>query len=336
MATKLRRKHGGGPGRAERKGISLLQLLALFPDEDTATKWFENIRWREGRFCPHCGSVDTRAVPRKRPQPYRCVDCRGYFSVKTGTVMQSSKLPLRTWAFGIYLMSTSLKGVSSMKLHRDLGITQKTAWMMAHKIRQGWLAHTRGKLSGTVEVDETYVGGLERNKHWDKKLRVGRGTVGKTAIVGAKSRSSGLVRVSVVRNVNRRTLHGFVNEVTASGSRICTDDHKGYDGLHMHYRHGRVAHSKGQYADGDIHTNGIESFWAPIKRAHKGVYHQMSRKHLHRYATEFAGRHNLRGLDNHRPDGTIGARYGKETFDVEAVDGAIQGGCRVLKMMACK
>lgn len=158
----------------------------MFPDEESARKWFENLRWpSEEKRCPKCGSLKTGTVPNKKPMPYHCGDCRRYFSVKTGTVMEKSKLPLRKWVIAIYLMSTNLKGVSSMKLHRHLGVTQKTAWMMAQKIRDGWIEDR--ELSGTVEVDETFIGGKEKNKHESKRNHT-RGPSGKAVVMGMKDR----------------------------------------------------------------------------------------------------------------------------------------------------
>ena len=194
-----------GRGKPRRDGITLVQLMDMFPTEAAAREWFEQARWCPQRVCPHCCGSRTNVVRSGKPMPYHCPDCRKYFSVKTGTVMQSSKLPLRKWAVGIYLMSTSLKGVSSMKLRRDLGITQKTAWMMAQKIRQGWIEGSTGPISGSLEVDETHMGGKERNKHASKTLNAGRGTVRKSPVVGAKLRR-GKVVAEHVQHVDRPPL----------------------------------------------------------------------------------------------------------------------------------
>ena len=288
------------PGRHFREGITLLELGEMFPDEEAARVWFEAQVWPTGRACPRCASTRTVETPADT-MPYRCQDCRkakrkDKFSVKTGTALERSKVPLRKWAFAIYLESTSLKGVSSMKLHRDLGVTQKTSWFMQHRLREAWNRTGDERFAGPVEVDESYFGGRERNKHARKRLKLGRGPVGKTAVVGVKDRQTGEVKASVVSHTDGATLQSFIREHVNPGAVLYTDEALAYKGM-PEFTHEAVKHSVGEFVRDMAHTNGIESFWATLKRAHKGVYHKISPKHLQRYINEFAGRHCTRDDD---------------------------------------
>ena len=274
--------------------------MEMFPDEVTATKWFESHVWPTGRCCGHCGSINTREVPKAKPMPYWCTDCRSYFSVRTGTAIAKSKVPLRKWAIAIFLELTSLKSVSSMKLHRDIKVTQSTAWFMLHRIREVWSVRDDddSQFSGPVEVDEAYFGGKRANMSNAKRKELantGRGAVGKTAVVGAKDRATNQVRAKVIDATDKATLQGFVVENTAPGATVYTDEAAAYEGIP--FDHASVKHSVKEFVRGQIHTNGMESFWAMLRRAHMGTFHKISPKHLNRYIQEFADKHNLREYD---------------------------------------
>ena len=198
-----------GPGQSHRKGLSLPELIRMFPDNATAEAWFTDTRWPNGPLCPYCQAERVQSGAVHKIMPYRCRDCRKRFSVRTGTVMAASNLGFQTWIIAIYLLTTSLKGTSSMKLHRDLGITQKTAWHLAHRIRAMWQKDVEALLEGPVEADETYIGGKETNKHASKKLNAGRGVVGKIPVTGLKDRVTNKVRAQVTKPANRANVKGL-------------------------------------------------------------------------------------------------------------------------------
>ena len=235
---------GKAPGKSYRKGITLTRLADLFPDDATARAWFEEQRWPDGPFCPHCGTFNVQSDVKHKSQTHRCRECpkSRMFTVKTGTPMERSKIGYRDWAFGVYLVTTGLKGVSSMKLHRDLGVTQKTAWFMMHRLREG-LKTSSEPFAGPVEVDEAFFGGLEKNKPAHKKLRAGRGPVGKTAVVAAKDRATGRVDAKVVGATDAATLQPFVIEHAQAGATVFTDDHGAYKGI-PGVEHQAVKHSR--------------------------------------------------------------------------------------------
>ena len=300
------------PGKSDREGLTLIQVMDMFPDEAAAARWFESVVWPTGRCCGKCGATSTSEVPNAKPMPYWCPDCRSYFSVRTGTALSHSRIALRKWAIAVYLELTSLKGVSSMKLHRDIGVSQPTAWFMLHRIREAWASGGGPKFSGPVEVDETYMGGKRKNMSNAKRATLeGRGAVGKTTIAGAKDRATGRVSASVVAGTDKATLQGFVADHAAPGATVYTDEAAAYKG--MPFTHEAVKHSVAEYVRDQAHTNGIESFWAMLKRAHTGTFHKMSPKHLDRYIRQFAGKHNFRELDTldimrHVVAGLIGRR----------------------------
>lgn len=270
-------------------GVSLIELFELFPENSSAEKWFVEARWPDGICCAYCKSENVKTNARHKTMPYRCNTCKKRFSVKTNSLMHASNIPYQKWAIAAYLVTTSLKGVSSMKLHRDLNVTQKSAWYMLHRIRE-FYSETNTPFDGEVEVDESFFGGKEDNKHASKKLNAGRGTVGKTAVVGMKNRDTNRVQAQVIAKADKKTLQGFVTENMMPATVVYIGEARAYSGIPR--PHFSVNHSVREYVREQTHTNGLESFWSMLKRGYTGTYHHMSPKHLQRYVDEFEGRHN--------------------------------------------
>ena len=288
------------PGKSHRKGITLAQLFKMFPDDETATAWVEHIRWPDGASCPHCGGDRVAHPVKHKTMTHRCKDCRKWFSVRTGTCMESSRLGLQTWVIAVYQMNTGLKGQASMKLHRDLGVTQKTAWHLAHRIRESWEDNGGSPFGGPVEADETYIGGKRKNMSNAKRKALkgtGRGAVGKAAVVGTKDRETNEVRARHVEATDTPNVAGFVAENARIGAKVYTDDAKVYGALDPWFDREAVNHSVSEYVRGMAHTNGMESFWSMLKRGYQGTYHHFSEKHLQRYVNALSGHLNTRPAD---------------------------------------
>lgn len=270
-------------------------------DDDAAVEFLEELRWGDTPCCPNCGSVgvyqmkDRKTGERNKDYRWRCRDCGDRYTVRTGTVMENTRCPLRVWCFAFWRVCSSKKGVAAKEIERQTGVSYKTALFVMHRVRYA-LADLDGvRLSGIVECDETYVGGKPRHKGKSKR---GRGTK-KTPVMGMVERG-GKVHTRVVPDVTAKTLKGAIREVVANQSTIMTDELNVYRGIGAEYAGGHkvVTHSTGQYVNGEAHTNTAEGVFSLIKRGLYGVYHNVSKQHLHRYLAEFDFRYNTRELDD--------------------------------------
>lgn len=279
-----------------RSTISTFQLFEILPDAESARLYLEGRLWPNGTTCPTCKMRDR--ITTRKSGYYRCNACQLDFTVRTGTIFERSHIPLHKWVYAMYLLVTARKGISSMQLAKEIGVTQKSAWFMLHRLREA-CGTDIDKLSGTVEVDETFVGGKEKNKHANKKLNQGRGAVGKQMVLGLRERD-GNTKAFTVESGDLGTIQQAIFDNVEIGSTIYTDEHASYTGLDgLFYRHDSVNHSAGVFGRGAVNTNGIESVWAVLKRGVTGVYHHVTPKHLGRYVDEFAFRLNAGDVKRH-------------------------------------
>jgi transposase-like protein len=267
--------------------MNLIKLVEQFANEDKAREHLTELRWPEGVRCPRCESEKVSAI--KDRKQYSCNACEYQFSVTSGTIFNDSHLPIWKWFLAVYLMTESKKGISACQMQRTLALgSYRTAWFLCHRVRAAMKEVNPLPLKGTVEVDETYVGG--------KRRHVGRGYRGnKIAVIGALERK-GPVRIESLKWVDKQQLHDFIHKTTAPDTEnIYTDEHPGYRGIQDEdTKHGTVNHSKEEWVHGDIHTNGIESVWSLLKRSIVGAYHKVSVKHLDAYLDELEHRFNNR------------------------------------------
>ena len=290
----------------DRLTISLFDLAGTFQSDRDARLFLEERRWHGHRVCPYCGTVIGQY--HEKDGYYRCGTCNQVYTVRTGTIFERSHISLRKWLFALYYILTARKGVSSLQLSKHLGITQKSTWFMLQRIRTAMSAGGIC-LSGTVEIDEAYIGGKESNKHESKKLKEGRGAVGKTPVMGMKERN-GKVVATVVENANKATAETVIEKNVASDATVNTDESSIYNGVSTKRKHVKVNHSAKVFVDGMASTNGIESVWAILKRMFYGTYHQFSRKHLQRYVDECTFRLNQGNCKVHVLDRMNSIIYG--------------------------
>jgi len=278
---------------------TLLGAITYFADIDVATMFVAGLRWPDGVRCPHCDSVDTPYVKSRRI--WQCKGCRKQFSVKVGSIFEDSPIPLSKWLPAMWMLVNCKNGVSSYEIARDLGVTQKTAWFMLHRLRLAIHARSFNKFGGHVEVDETYIGGKARNMHIGKRKRLQlsqrRSMVGKVAVMGLLDRhgNDGVsqIRTAIVPGRKKGHLQPLVREHVEAGSTVHTDNHFSYQGLAREYMHHVIDHAEA-YVDGEVHTNGCENFWSLLKRALRGTYISVEPFHLFRYLDEQVYRFNNR------------------------------------------
>jgi transposase-like protein len=274
--------------------ISTFELFDKFPDKETARVYIEGRLWPQGPRCPVCG-LGERITTRKGGF-YRCNQCKEDFTARTGTIFERSHVPLHKWVYAMYLLVTARKGISSLQLAKEIGITQKSAWFLLHRLREA-CGDDFKKLCGIIEIDETYIGGIEANKHEHKKLKAGRGTVGKTAVLGMRERGGRTV-ATPIESTDKETVQAAIHQHVEIGSTLHTDEAGAYAGIGG-FSHDAVNHSAGEYVRDGVTTNGIESVFAVLKRGLIGVYHHASPKHLGRYVDEFSFRLNEGNVKNH-------------------------------------
>jgi transposase-like protein len=273
---------------------TLLEAVRYFSDLDVATEFVASLRWPDGPVCPRCGSVEHSYISTRRL--WKCKACKRQFSVKVGTIFEDSALGLDKWLPAVWLAANSKNGISSYELGRALGVTQKSAWFMLHRIRLAMQSGTFTMLSGEVEVDETYIGGKARNMSGRRKKGVGRGRArsSKTVVLGMVERG-GRVNASVIDDIKKRTLQSYVRDRVEPGSSIFTDSLESYTGLDADFDHRTVNHAV-SYVDGNVHTNVMENFWSLLKRGLNGTYISVKPFHLFRYLDERMFTFNMRDL----------------------------------------